>query len=363
MKRQMPSMQNTAYLLFAVFLFILLLVNADVAMDGVQRGLLLCAQTLIPSLFPFLVLSELLVASGAGTTLGRLFSRPVASLFGVSRGGGVAILLGCVCGFPVATTTAVALCEKEEISQKEAVRISLFANNPSSGFLISAVGEALFGNRGAGVALFFITLLSATLVGILLRLVFGKANNKNSTPISVPKHFSPTDFTSSVKRAFSSLLSVCAFVMFFAAVTECLGHLSAHFSLSPLFSVFLSGALELTGGISTAATSLSPALAFRVAAFLASFSGLCVALQIFAAAENIPLHFSAYLLAKLVQGAIALLLTELYLYLFRPAFVVAESVGAMGSHIHLATASHLVPWVLLFILLLLHLIFKRRQKA
>ena len=205
MKRAMPRLRSVALLLFAVFLFVLLLINADIAMDGVRQGLSLCTETLIPSLFPFLVLSELLVASGVGETLGRLLSRPVSALFGLSGSGAVSLLLGSVCGFPVGTTTALALYQKGEMDKKELQRVVLFANNPSSGFLIGAVGEALFGNRSAGVALFVITLLSAATVGVVLHITQGTvASSNNIPPNGMQKRLSPADFTGTVCKSFGA---------------------------------------------------------------------------------------------------------------------------------------------------------------
>ena len=160
--------RTAVFSLLGVFLLLLLLANTQIAMDGVRKGLTLCTETLIPSLFPFLVLSELLIAAGAGAILGRFLSRPVGALFGLSAQGSVSLMLGTLCGFPVATTTAVAFFERGKISKKELERLVLFANNPSSGFLIGAVGKALFGSTAVGIALFCITLLSCALLGGVL---------------------------------------------------------------------------------------------------------------------------------------------------------------------------------------------------
>lgn len=364
MKRTAPSLRSIALLLFGFFLFALLLMNADIAMDGVRQGLSLCAETLIPSLFPFLVLSELLVASGIGETLGRLFSRPVSALFGLSRAGAVSLLLGSVCGFPVGTTTALALYRKGEMSKKELERVVLFANNPSSGFLIGAVGEALFGNRTAGIALFFITLLSATTVGIFLHFVRGKVTeNENMTANSMQKRLSPADFTGSVRRGVSALLGVCSFVLFFACISECLTPLLERLSLPTLLGVTLRGILEMTTGISAAVTSLSPAVAFRMTAFFASLSGLSVTLQIFSVAEDVHLRFSPYLLARLAQGGISLGFTELFLCLFHPDFITAESVdtaaGTLSSELPLTA----LPFLIFVLIFLLHNGIKKARSA
>jgi len=306
-------------------LFVILLGNSGLAMDGVRRGLSLCTETLIPALFPFLVLSELFVACGAGELLGRFLGRPIAALFGISRNGACAVLLGALCGQPVASVSALSLYERGEIGQKELQRISLFANNPSSAFLTAAVGGALFGNSGAGMALFFITLLASAIVGAGLHIFGGKVVLfEKKPPNGVRKTLSVTDVTVAIKRAFFTLLQVCAFLLFFCALSACL--CARLKTISPICAVIVSGILEMTGGISAAATTLSPLLAFRLTAFFASFAGLSVCLQILSITEGKGVRISHYLAAKLAQGGVALLLCEGYLRLFRPVLSPAGSV-------------------------------------
>ena len=331
MKQRNAAFRAAVFTLFGLFLLCLLLINTDTAMDGVRRGLTLCTETLFPSLFPFLVLSELLVAVGAGAALGKWLGRPVGALFGISEGAAVSVLLGAVCGFPVGTTTAISLYERGEISERELRRLVLFVNNPSSGFLVGAVGKALFGSARAGAALFGITLLSAALVGVFARLIFGKAGEGCASPIRGARTLSTKDFTESVRRGFFSLLAVCAFVLFFSCVVACLTSPLEALGAPPIIRAAICGALELISGVSTAVTALPPALAFRAVAFFASFSGLSVALQIFSVADGKGLRLAPYLLAKTAQGAIALLLSECYLRLFRPELTPTESVSAFAA--------------------------------
>ena len=330
MNKPLYGVRFASFLCAAVFFLVLLFTHADLAMDGVRRGLSLCTETLFPSLFPFLVLSELLVAMHAGEALSRLFSRPVYRLFGLSGNAAAALLLGALCGFPTAMTTGVALFRNGEISQKELRRLLLFANNPSSGFLIGATGEALFGNRKAGVALYGITLFSSFLIGVFLRVFSGPATErKGHKPRYVPqKSLSPADFTGSVKRGFATLLQVAAFLLFFSAIIGCLSALPGFCALPPFFRALFAGCLEMTSGISLSASTLSPGTAFLLTAFLAGFAGLSVCLQLFSVTEGTDLRLLPYLMAKTVHGGLNVGFAALYLRLFRPEFTPARGVFA-----------------------------------
>ncbi len=324
--------------------FVLLMCNSALAMDGVRRGLSLCTETLIPALFPFLVLSELFVACGAGEMLGRFLGKPLSVLFGISRGGACAVLLGALCGQPVASASGLSLCERGEISPAELERISLFANNPSSAFLTAAVGGAIFGNKSAGAALFFITLFSSLLVGVGLRIFCGKVDiSSKKAPNGMRKAFGAADITGGIKRAFFTLLQVCAFLLFFCALAACLD--APLRNTAPFWRVLLCGTLEITGGISAAASTLPPLTAFRLTTFFSSFAGLSVCLQILSITEGKRLRLSHYLLAKLSQGGIALALCEGYLYFFHPVLSPTSSVPTLSPNTQLS-------WFMILLLLL-----------
>jgi len=308
-------------------MLLLFLFQAELAMEGVRHGLALYAKSVFPALFPFLVLSELILSGGIGSRLGSLLARPFRVLFGVSKTGSSALVLGTLCGQPVASCAAISLFEQGQISRKEAQRISLFANNPSSGFLIAVVGGALFGNTGAGVALFCITLLSSALLGIELHFLFGKTEQiEYKCHNGTEKSTFSTKFTIAVQRALSTLLQLGAFLVFFSALASILAGSLVHTPLDSQWRVPLLGILEITTGIHAAITSLPAYSAFRFAAFLSGFGGICVCMQILSLTQKCAIQAWQYLLAKLFQGGIALLLCEGYLRLFQPVLIPAQSI-------------------------------------
>ena len=166
--------------IMSVATLFLILFFPTLAIDYMNRGMKLCVSTVIPSLFPFMVASELIVLTGAARPLGRLLRAPARLLFGISGEGASAFVLGAVCGFPIGTRAAVSLYGRGRISLGELSRLVCFSNNPSSAFVISAVGTTLFGSREFGSALFFITILSSFIVGIGQNMILGKVRGVSS---------------------------------------------------------------------------------------------------------------------------------------------------------------------------------------
>ena len=81
------------------------------SMAAARDGLALCGNVIIPSLFPFFVLSSLVVELGMSRYLGRLLEGVMAPLFRVGGACSSALALGFVGGYPVGARTAIALYE------------------------------------------------------------------------------------------------------------------------------------------------------------------------------------------------------------------------------------------------------------
>ena len=300
-----PSAGQVGFCLMSTFCFVLVLRNSDAAIEYMGRGLTLCARTVIPSLFPFMVISELLVSSGAGEAFGRLFSRLMRWLFGLSGAGASAVFLGSMCGFPVGAKTAVALFDRNVISRSECEHLLTFTSNPSSAFLITAVGVSLYGNRRLGVVLYGTVLGCGFLVGFLARFFLRRSDE----PVEHP-HFPSglhiggvETFTGAVSGAATGMLTVCAYVIFFSALTGALGCAVADTGrMGEVGYTLLSGILEMTGGISLASTLVSRSWGLILTAALAGWSGISVHCQVMTLCGGRGLSFKPYLIAKGVQG-------------------------------------------------------------
>lgn len=300
-----PSAGQVGFCLMSTFCFVLVLRNADAAIEYMGRGLTLCARTVIPSLFPFMVISELLVSSGAGEAFGRLFSRLMRWLFGLSGAGASAVFLGSMCGFPIGARTAAALLDRNAISKSECEHLLTFTNNPSSAFLITAVGTSMYGNRHLGMVLYGTVLGCGFLVGFLAKFFLRRAEEPGEHPhFPSGLHIGGVEtFTRAVSGAATGMLTVCAYVIFFSALTGALGCAVGDTGRAgEVGYALLSGLLEMTGGISLASTLTSREWGLILTAAFAGWSGISVHFQVMTLCAGRGLSFKPYLIAKAVQG-------------------------------------------------------------
>lgn len=324
---------RVGHFLFSIAcLFILLLVlkNSEIAIEYVTLGLKLSVNSVIPSLFPFMVISELIVRSGAASVISRPLARPARALFGVSKEGASVFLLGAICGFPIGARSAVRLYDEGKIDKDELTALMDFSNNPSSAFVISAVGVSLFGNRRLGLLLYVITLLSAVSVGVM-RNICTKRKGKGEYAPSCARVSSLkiSDFTDSVTSSAIGVINVCAFVVFFSVVVGTLGIVLDSFGAPRNIRALIFSLLEMTGGAS-AASALSPTiLGALLAAFCLGWSGLSVHCQVLSLCGT-RIGAMRYVISKLIQGILSVLYLWIYLKIFGDSVLIgAESVTAV----------------------------------
>ncbi len=311
----LPSPGQSVFIFLCGFSLILILRNSDIAIEYIGNGLKLCVRTVIPALFPFMVISELIVLSGLGDILGRFLDRPLGWIFGISGVSSCAVLLGAFCGFPIGARTAVALLDQGLINKKEASRLLTFCNNPSSAYLINAVGVSLYFCRKLGITLYIVTLINAFIIGAAQRFFCPKLQTDNDHNIRIyPRSINV--FTDSVTRAANSMLIICAYVVFFSAILGCLSQLLAAFKCPPPLTAFIYGIVELSCGVSTSSSLGLNTAGVCLTAFIVGWSGISVHLQILSVCAGKGLNFRGYFAAKLIHG----LLNSLIMFIICIAF-------------------------------------------
>ncbi len=300
LRATLPDFGRCFLCFMSAFSLAMIIKNSEIAIEYVQTGLRLCASNVIPSLFPFMVISELLVTVGFGEMFGKTLGKPLARLFGISQAGCSALLLGALCGFPIGAKTAVSLYDKGAISLRELEKLLAFCNIPSSGFLISAVGVSLFSSRRFGVFLYITVLSAAIFTGLILRR--NRSENNKECFIQPPVRLSVSSFTSAVSSATAAMLSVCAYVIFFSSVIGCLSHALRGWNLPTHLNALLFGIFEISSGVSAAALSGTDPLSAAVCGFIIGWSGISVHFQILSLCGGRGISFIPYFLSKFCQG-------------------------------------------------------------
>lgn len=217
----------------------LLLRDPQLAARGFQSGVSLCVRTVLPALFPFFVLCELLLSC---PVQGR-FLRRLAGCLGFQRENGLmAVLLSWFGGYAVCARLAGRLRQENRLDPRDTALLMLLGCCSSPGFVIGCVGGLLLGNLHLGFLLYGLQLAANLLSTAFCLPLLPPAQKVLSAPASEPPACS---ISRAISAAVTISLNVCGCVVFFRTAGAVLEPLLPQTSWSrPL----LSASLEISSG-------------------------------------------------------------------------------------------------------------------
>lgn len=293
-----------------------------------QNGLVLWATSVVPTLFPFFVATELLCQTNFTYIMGKLLNKFMKPIFNVPGEASVAILLGTISGYPVGAKVVCNLKKQKIISKIEAERLIAFTNNSGPLFILGTVGIALFKNKHIGFILLISHILASLTVGYCFR--FWKKNklevnfretkfNSKLTPLKI-SDIGET-LGSSIGKAVSSILSIGGFVVLFSVILSILENSGILNIITSIFTQIgivenistsiITGFIELTNGVNLSAMLYQnlPLLSILITSFLLGFGGISVLLQVYSIICKENISIKPYLYGKLLQGIFASVFT------------------------------------------------------
>ncbi len=290
----------------------------SVAADGIRSGVEYSLNVLLPSLFPFMFLSAFAAEYGISSSIGRITAPFTEKVLYLPQEAGVTVLLSLIGGYPVGAIGIASLLKNKYITEKQAARMLCFCINPGPAFLISAVGDAMYGSKEIGLVL----LCSQTLSSLLIGAVLGLFARKHEMIPRVKKGLAvrrnaAESFILSSRLACGSAVSLCTLVVLFSAFSSLLlGALGI--DDTSLAGVSIRAFLEVTDGCSCLYRVKAPVY---LTALAVGWGGLCVHFQIFAALPELKIGKTYFFVSRLCSGTLGAALSYLVM---RYANIAAE---------------------------------------
>ena len=305
--------------IFVTALFAAMLIFPQAVFSGAEEGLLLWFQIIFPTLFPFLVVTSLLLSSGGLNLITRLFGGLFRRIFRVTQNGAFAVLAGFLCGYPMGAKVTADLLRAEKISDREARYLLSFCNNTSPVFIINFIVWKTFGDERLMLPTLLILIGSPVLMSFIFRRIYLKGRHPFPEPSAALKEkktrFDFSVLDSCMMNSFEAIVKVGGYIILFSVLLSLLEELSGQHSIL----MAAAPALEVTNGILLLSSSVSdPGLRYAVVLGLTSFGGLCSAAQTQCMLEGTGLSVIPYIIQKLTTAAAASLLSFIYLALFSP---------------------------------------------
>lgn len=279
----------------AVLILLLFVSHIEAVIGGIRAALTVCAVSIIPSLFLFLVLSDVIVSvllSGGGRIASPKFT---------------AFFLGALCGFPTGAVVCERLRKSGTLDPKDAERLIPLCNSVSPAFAIGAIGVSMLGDIRLGILLYTSQILASLLLLLPLRIP-----SRNDGQTARSPSFSEM-FFAAVEKSIGSILRICALICLFSALLSIL-----RVYCGETVYVLLAALLEIGSGSSAAAAlfSAAPLPALVLCAFTCGWSGICVHFQIFSVLKSIKVKAYRFVICKAILGSLSAVFTIIGYKLF-----------------------------------------------
>lgn len=344
--RRQGRLGTLALGLLALALTLALVVFSEAGYKASLSGLKLFIDVVLPSLLPFFLLSDLLMALGVVHFLGECFEPIMRPVFNVPGVGSFVFSMGLAAGYPMDAVLTAKFRRQNLCSRVEGERLLAFTNSADPLFIFGAVAVAMFHDPQLGAAIAFGHYLGALTVGLLFRFHgrgevpgpgdtgsprIGRRQGLLARAADAALDAHERDGRSLVRvlndaigDSARTLLTIAAFMMLFAVllrvleVTHGIAVLDVPMRLvlrlfglpTSLTHAAVSGLFEIDLGSAAAAAAHAPLVAkVVVASAIIAWSGFSVHAQVLSVLSGTDLRMGPYYAARFLHAVIAGALT------------------------------------------------------
>lgn len=348
----MPAKQNYKYIpmiiipiIIAIFNLIMIMFPKEIIISA-KSGLLLWYSSVLPSLFPFMICTNLLTNLGFPSFVGTLLEPITSKVFKVRGCGVFPIIMGVISGYPMGAKLTLDLYNSGQLSKNEAQRLICFTNNSGPLFILGAVAVSMFSSSSIGYFMMFIHYISALIIGIALGM-FSKKPTASKCGIKSAlraiklcriknkKNFGEI-LGESTTNAISAILQVGGYVILFSVIVEILNQTGILSILTATLQTFnidsniakaiCVGTFEITNGCNILKGNIN-IHSILLAAAMISWAGFSIHAQSISFISKSDLKISPYLFCKLLQAILTYIL-GITLY---PLFKINESIATVST--------------------------------
>lgn len=275
----------------------LLIFDSKCALQGAKSGLELCLRSVIPSLFPFLVLSVMLIGALSGTVSSAV--RLLADIIGIPRSAAPVLIPAFLGGYPVGAKCVADMYQNGTIRKQEAEHLLGFCSNAGPSFLFGIV-SCFFSDGKTVIWLWLIHIMGAVCTAVIF-------------PDNLPEGACSGDcnriktsqdlMTSSLK----AMAAICGWIVFFRTFISFLDKWLL-WRLPEWIQVSIIGMLELSNGCSELVRIHDVRFRFVICSCLLAFGGICVLLQTASVTRGLSLR--NYITGKVIHTGFALFISS-----------------------------------------------------
>lgn len=304
--------KNNIILILLLITVFEILTNSNAIMDCVKYSIDIWKNNLFPSLFPFFVISSLLIDNGIVEAISNISNGFFNKLFKINSSSVFIFLMSMFSGFPSSAKYIKELNDKKLINKSDAEKIILFSHFANPMFIIGTIAFSFLNNKSYAIIILFSHYIINFIIGIFLR----NYNPNNNTNIIKDTKKIPfgISLTKAILNSINTLLLILGTITFFLIITTII---SENINLNKYIEAILYGLIEMTQGLKyISMLDISTRLKCTIITMLLSFGGLSVHLQTFSIINELKLNYKNYLLSRLIHTLLSGILVYLLFNFF-----------------------------------------------
>lgn len=289
-------MKKSFFRFLSVAALILLLLSPSTAFEGARSGLILWGSVVLPTLLPFMICSNVIVALNAIHILIFPFRKFLSRILRLSDAGSYILVSGLLCGYPMGARNCSDFLDMNRITEKEGNYLLAICNHPSPMFLLGYAASML--SERVPVWLLLAALYLPMLpVSWLARSHYGVTETFRSLPVSKKPALS---FDDSLMDSCEVMVKIGGYIMLFSILVLYITKIPFG---TPGPKAVLLGFVEITTGIKAVSENFSGFSSGLWIAAATAFGGLSGIFQTKSVIKNAGLSIRHYVAWKAVHSA------------------------------------------------------------
>lgn len=292
-------------LILTLFLIVFIL-NLDIVINSTLSASHLFITKVFVSIFPFIILSDILYYFNYDLFLKKIFGNIISKLFNVSKNASIIYILSILTSHPGNAIYIKGMLDNKTIDEEDATKILRATYFPSIAFVIGSIGIGIYHDIKIGIILHLITFLNNILIGVFLR---GKKKCNDIEYVKQNKLTLQETLSNSISKGINTSYIILGNIIIFTILVNLLNH---YLNINSTVLAIISGMLEMTNGIFMI-SNLNINLTYKVilTSFILNFSGLSIIFQTSSILSKYKINIKKILIVKLIFSII--IFTSLFL--------------------------------------------------
>ncbi len=294
--------KNIIIIICSLFFLVNLIIYRNLVFDTVGFSLNIWITSLLPALFPFFIVSDILINYDVIKYFPKVIRNSIKYLFNVSDNGLVIILLSMLSGFPSNARNIKNMYLDKKITKEEGEHLLYFTHFSNPMFILGTIPLILNSNKISKYILIS-HYLANIILGICLR-KYNRVNDSNNSNYKEDKHNFGLVLTTSIRKSLDSVLGILGTLTVFLIISTLLINF---FNLDNTSSLLVKSILELTSGLKELGSyNLLDKYLLIISSCILSFGGLSVHMQVINELVDTDISYKNYFIGRILQVVLSL---------------------------------------------------------